>query len=53
MAKNVKNMLKRTGTHGATFSISKTVDFIGAEPFGSAFFLCIRHPRLDRGSSLY
>jgi len=39
MAQNVKNMLKRTGTHGAASSISKIVDFIEAEPVGSAFFL--------------
>ncbi|MCQ2090380.1 MAG: hypothetical protein MJY93_09035 [Fibrobacter sp.] len=47
-----KNMMKRTGAHGATSAIhcsaiavgkstaiSKIVDFIGAEPFGSALFL--------------
>lgn len=47
-----KNMMKRTGAHGAAFAIcsvavgkrsaiSKIVDFdfIGAEPFGSALFL--------------
>jgi len=44
MAKNV-NMMKQTGTHGAASAIcsitavSKIVDFIGAEPFGSAFFV--------------
>lgn len=40
MAQNVKNMLKRTGTHGAASSISKIVDFMNAGPIGSALFLC-------------
>ncbi len=45
-----KKMTKRTGAHGApaamvvssvcsSISISKIVDFIEAEPFGSALFL--------------
>jgi len=46
-----KNMMKRTGAHGAASSISVgkrsaiskncDFDFIGAEPFGSALFLCV------------
>lgn len=58
-----KKMTKRTGAHGApaamvvssvcsSISISKIVDFIEAEPVGSALFLCNCHPRPDRGSRL-
>lgn len=46
-----KKMAKRTGAHGAlaamvvssvssSISISKIVDFMSAEPFGSALFVC-------------
>lgn len=49
---------KRTAAVGVSsisihsVSISKNVDFMSAEPFGSALFLCNCHPRPDRGSRL-
>lgn len=40
-------MMKRTGAYGAassvschSLSVSKIVDFMSAEPFGSALFVC-------------